>query len=146
MGVSLVFHGMFVVVMIYNYSQSCWRRIEQKNSLKNLNLSASTGCYHAIRRWIQRGFKVSIETPFKIYFNPDSLNTLIEQSDQDSNKTVASRCSNYSSFIRKEKSSMTFFLFSTQSRLMFLSSWIPFQKSWIRHCYLFVCKMLENEA
>ena len=28
--------------------------------------------------------RVSTETPFEIYFNPDSLNTLIEQSDQDS--------------------------------------------------------------
>ena len=38
--------------------------------------------------WIQRGFKIFTETLFEIDFNPGSLNTLIEQSDRDSDRAV----------------------------------------------------------
>jgi len=40
--------------------------------------------YYAPQRRIQKGFKVSTETPFEIDFNPGSFNTLIEQSGRDS--------------------------------------------------------------
>ena len=56
------------------------------------------------KQWqIQAALRFPQKPPFEIYFNPVSVNTLIEQSDQDSLIEQSDwKCYNYNSFIRNK--------------------------------------------
>ena len=76
------------------------------------------------------GFQVSTEIPFWNWF--ESLWSIIEQSDQDSNRAVGSRYFNYSSYIRNDAVIMHYTLLRERSMkvddLFFWSSHFP--QSW----------------